>query len=198
MSTLLTLEDKVFNELALMDDTEADLEKPYDPRSQVNIDKAQEVSIATDIPVDQVEAEAATGNNTAEVAALQQGINFNYAAAIEKAYEDGLSAEEISEIIKERTEKGQDMTLGEYSLIQQLMIDDNGINGYAARTLTNMKTWNDLVSKELEENDQSGISKILSFLDVNVLREITIGAFENITYRSNREGRDIRLSLIHI
>ena len=192
MSTLLTLEDKVFNELALMDDTEADIEKPYDPRSQVNIDKAQEVSIATDIPVDQVEAEAATGNNTAEVAALQQGINFNYAAAIEKAYEDGLSAEEISEIIKERTEKGQDMTLGEYSLIQQLMIDDNGINGYAARTLTNMKTWNDLVSKELEENDQSGISKILSFLDVNVLREITIGAFENITYRSNREGKDIR------
>ncbi len=192
MTTMLTLEDKVSNELALMDETEAELEKPYDPRSQVNINKAQEVSISTDIPVDQVEAEVAMGDNTAEVVALQQGVNFNYAAAIEKAYEDGLSAEEMSEIIKERTEKGQDMTLGEYSLIQQLMLDDNGVNGYAARTLTNMKSWNDLVAKELEDNDQSGVSKILSFLDVNVLREITIGAFENITYRSNREGKEIR------
>ena len=68
-----------------MDDTEAELEKPYNPTSQVNIDKAQEVSIATDIPVDQVEAEVAMGDNTAEVVALQQGVNFNYAAAIEKS-----------------------------------------------------------------------------------------------------------------
>ena len=84
------------------------------------------------------------------------------------------------------------MSLSEYFLIQNLMLSDNGVNSYAARTLTNMEVWNRLLQKELEANDQSGISKILSFLDVNVLRELTIGAFENVTFRSNREGKDIR------
>jgi len=191
MSALLTLEDKVFNELALMDDDEQEV-KPYDPKSLVNINKAQEISMSTDIPVDQVESELSVGNNSSEIAAIQRGINFNYAAAIDKAYDDGLSAEEVAELISERKAKGEDMTLSEYSLIQTLMLDDDGINGYAARTLTNMKIWDDLVTEELEANDQSTISKILSFLDVNVLREITIGAFENLFYRSNREGREIR------
>ncbi len=193
MSTLLTLEDKVFNELALVDDSyDREEEKSFNPLNTVDKNKAEEISIVTEIPSDQVSAELTQGINDSEVAALQKGVNFNYASAIEKAYEDGLSASEMADLIKERTEKGEDMTLGEYSLIQGLMLNDNGINGYAARTLTNMKIWNDLLSDELEANEQSTISKILSFLDVNVLREITIGAFENVSYRTNREGSDIR------
>ena len=193
MSTLLTLEDKVFNELALVDDSyDREEEKSFNPLNTVDKNKAEEISIVTEIPSDQVSAELTQGINDSEVAALQKGVNFNYASAIEKAYEDGLSSSEMADLIKERTEKGEDMTLGEYSLIQGLMLNDNGINGYAARTLTNMKIWNDLLSDELEANEQSTISKILSFLDVNVLREITIGAFENVSYRTNREGSDIR------
>ena len=193
MSTLLTLEDKVFNELALVDgEYEREKEKSFNPFKTVDKNKAEEIAIATDIPVDQVSAELTQGINDSEVIALQNSVNFNFAAAIEKAYEDGLSASEMADLIDQRTQKGEDMTLGEYSLIQGLMLEDNGINGYAARTLSNMKIWNDLVTEELEANDQSTISKILSFLDVNVLREITIGAFENVTYRSNREGAEIR------
>jgi hypothetical protein len=111
---------------------------------------------------------------------------------INKAIEDGLEPEEVAEIIEQRTAKGEDMTLGEYMLMQNLMLGDNGVNAYAARTMTNMETWNDLMQQAFEENDQSGFSKVVTFLDVNILRELTIGAFENVTFRSNREGKEIR------
>ena len=191
MATLLTLEDDIANELALSANSEVDRET-FNPFSQVERVKAQEISIATDIPLDQVEAERQAGDPSAETAAKTNALNFDYALVIDQAYNDGLSAEEVAGIIEERKAKGDDMTLSEYFLIQNLMLSDNGVNSYAARTLTNMEVWNRLLQKELESNDQSGMSKVMSFLDVNVLRELTIGAFENVTFRSNREGKDIR------
>jgi hypothetical protein len=193
MATLLTLEDQIFNELALEAqlDTQPEQET-FNPYSQVERTKAQEISIATDIPVDQVEAERAVGDVSAETAAKTNAVNFDYALTIDQAYNDGLSAEDVALIIEERKAKGDDMTLSEYFLIQNLMLSDNGVNAYAARTMTNMEIWNRLLQKELEANDTSNISKVLTFFDVNVLRELTIGAFENVTFRSNREGRDIR------
>ena len=193
MSTLLTLEDQIFNELALEQQAEEQSDiKPFNRFSQVERKKAQEISVATEIPVDQVEAERAAGDPVSETAAKTNGVNFDYALTIDQAYSDGVSAEDLAEIITERKAKGDDMTLSEYMLIQNLMLSDNGVNAYAARTMTNMEIWNNLMQEALEENDQSGVSKVLSFLDVNVLREITIGAFENVTFRSNREGEEIR------
>lgn len=192
MANLLTLEDQIFNELALKADSEVQREEVFNPYSQVERVKAQEISIATDIPVDQIEAERASGDPVSETAAKTQALNFDYALTIDQAFNDGLSVEEVTGIIQERKAKGEDMTLSEYMLLQNLMLSDNGVNAYAARTLTNMEVWNNLLQKELEANDSSGVSKVLSFFDVNVLREITIGAFENVTFRSNREGEEIR------
>ena len=193
MTTLLTLEDEIFNQLALQQDLDG-AEEPsvYNPLSDVERKKSQGIALATDLPVDQVEAERAVGDNTAETAARTQGLNFDYALTINKAIEDGLEPEEVAEIIEQRTAKGEDMTLGEYMLMQNLMLGDNGVNAYAARTMTNMETWNDLMQQAFEDNDQSGFSKVVTFLDVNILRELTIGAFENVTFRSNREGTEIR------
>ena len=101
MSTLLTLEDKVFNELALVDDNyDMEEEKSFNPLRTVDKNKAEEISIVTEIPSDQVSAELTQGINDSEVAALQKGVNFNYAAAIEQAFEDGLSASEMADLIK--------------------------------------------------------------------------------------------------
>lgn len=189
----LTLEDKIFNEQVLSEQLkEVEELEQYNPDSQVESIKAQELSIATGAAEDEIRADRLAGDDNFTAVAKTQGLNFDYALAIDQAYEDGLSPEAIAEVIQERKEKGDDMSLGEYMLIQNLMLSDNDVNPYAARTLTNMETWNRLLQKELEANDQSGISKVLSFLDVNVLRELTIGAFENVTFRSNREGNDIR------
>jgi len=195
MATLLSLDQKVFNEEVfnkkLLDFSEQE-EKPFNRKSIVERQKAQEIAITTNIPVDQIEAERATGDNSSESAAKVEGLNVDYALAIDQGYSDGMSAEQLASIIEQRTEKGENMTMPEYLLLQNLMLSDNDVNPYATRTLTNMNIWNNLIQKELEANDQTGFGKVMTFLDVNVLREITIGAFENVTFRSNREGKEIR------
>jgi hypothetical protein len=193
MATPTTLEDSIFNSKILTEQL-ADQEEPdiFNPMSEVETIKAQELSIATDSDEGEVRAARANGNLDHTGVAKVQALNFDYALTIDQAYQDGLQPEDIAEIIQTRKEKGEDMSVSEYMLIQNLMLSDNDVSPYASRTLTNMETWNRLLQKEIEDNDQSGISKVLTFLDVNILREITIGAFENITFRSNREGKDIR------
>jgi len=188
-----SLSNLVFNEDFLKKETLSfPTEKPFNPLSEVERNRAQEISITSGVPVDQVEAEREAGVNDAEIVARTQGLNIDYALEIDRAYNEGLSVEDVASIIEQKTEKGQDMAVSEYLLLQNLMLGDKDVNPHAARTLTNMTVWNNLLTKELEENDQSGVSKVLTFLDVNVLRELTIGAFENVSFRSNREGRDIR------
>ena len=193
MATPTTLEDSIFNSKILTEQL-ADQEEPdiFNPMSEVETIKAQELSIATDSDEGEVRAARANGNLDHTGVAKVQALNFDYALTIDQAFQDGLQPEDIAEIIQTRKEKGEDMSVSEYMLIQNLMLSDNDVSPYASRTLTNMETWNRLLQKEIEDNDQSGISKVLTFLDVNILREITIGAFENITFRSNREGKDIR------
>ena len=193
MTQFPTLEDMLFNQQTLAQQLEdTPYPKPYNPNSEVEEIKTQELAIATGAPQDEIRADRQAGADNFTAAARTQGVNFDYALTIDEAYCDGKSPEEIAQLIQERKEKGNDMSLSEYLLIQNLMLSDNDTNPYAARTMTNMDIWNRLMKEAIEENDQSGWSKTLSFLDVNVLREITIGAFENVTFRSNREGKAIR------
>jgi len=193
MATFPTLEDGIFNSQTLSDQLYAQPEpKVFNPRSEVESITAQELSIATESEEGEVRVSRANGNLDHTGVAKLNGEGFDYELSIDQAYADGLKPEAIADVIENRKLKGEDMTLPEYMLMQNLMLGDNDINPYAARTLTNMETWNRLLQEELENNNQSGMSKALTFLDVNVLREITIGAFENITFRSNREGVEIR------
>ena len=192
-SPLLKLSDQVFNENFLKDQAaQQPEEKPYNPLSEVERNRSQEVAITTGAPLDVVEAQRELGDVSTTVDAKVNGLNVDFAMEIDKAYNEGMTAEDVANIIQQKSEKGEDLGLSEYMLIQNLMLGDNDVNPYAARTLTNMSIWNNLMTQAIEENDQTGISKILTFLDVNVLREFTIGAFENVTFRSNREGTDIR------
>ena len=193
MADFTTLEDSIFSSQILSEQLD-NQEEPevFNPFSEVESITAQELSIATETDEGEVRISRANANFDHTGVAKQNALGFDYEASIDKAYADGVKPEAIAEIIENRKLKGEDMTLSEYMLIQNLMLGDNDINPYAARTLTNMETWNRLLQKELEANTQGNLSKTATFLDVNVLREITIGAFENVTFRSNREGSDIR------
>ena len=193
MADFTTLEDSIFSSQILSEQLD-NQEEPevFNPFSEVESITAQELSIATETDEGEVRISRANANFDHTGVAKQNALGFDYEASIDKAYADGVKPEAIAEIIENRKLKGEDMTLSEYMLIQNLMLGDNDINPYAARTLTNMETWNRLLQKELEANTQGNLSKAVSFLDVNILREITIGAFENVTFRSNREGSDIR------
>ena len=192
-SPLLTLSDQVFNESFLKDDSAAQVEeKPFNPLSEVERNKSQEISITTGAALDEVEAKRELGDGSAEAQARINHLNTDFSADIDSAYNEGMTSDDVATIIQEKSEKGKDMTVSEYLMIQNLMLGDRDVNPYAARTLSNMTIWNNLMVKAIEENDQSGFSKFLTFLDVNILREITLGAFENVTFRSNREGSEIR------
>ncbi len=159
---------------------------------EVEAMKAQELAIAVNGDENEIREARANGDTNHTSVAKIDGGEFDYNLSIDQAYNDGMKPEDIAEVIQNRKDKGEDMSLSEYMLMQNLMLSDNDINPYGARTLTNMETWNRIIQREIEDNDQSGLSKALTFLDVNILREITIGAFENVTFRSNREGVDIR------
>ena len=193
MADFTTLEDSIFSSQILSEQLD-NQEEPevFNPFSEVESITAQELSIATETDEGEVRISRANANFDHTGVAKQNALGFDYNASIDKAYADGVKPEAIAEIIENRKLKGEDMTLSEYMLIQNLMLGDNDINPYAARTLTNMETWNRLLQKELEANTQGNLSKTITFFDVNILREITIGAFENVTFRSNREGSDIR------
>ena len=193
MANILTLEDSIFNSQTLSQQLEEENEtEVFNPLSEVETIKAQELAIAIDGDENEIREARANGDTNHTSVAKVDGSEFDYNLSIDRAYNDGLKPEDIAEIIQNRKDKGEDMGLPEYMLMQNLMLSDNDINPYGARTLTNMETWNRLIKREIEDNDQSGLSKALTFLDVNILREITIGAFENVTFRSNREGVDIR------
>lgn len=198
MAALLTLEDLVVNEevLSAEVDAEAEEDKGINPMSQVESIKAQELALALDKSETEIRALRASGDDIHTSAAKLKTEDYSYENILDQAYLDEKTVEETAEIINNRNDKGQDMALSEYMLMQSLTLNDNDINPHAHRTLTNMETFNRLMQKEFEANDQSGFSKVLSFLDVNVLREITIGAIENLTLRSNREGVDIREAFV--
>ena len=193
MDQFPTLESKLFNSKVLYQELEeAVYEEQYNPNSEVEKTKVEELSIATGAPLNDVRSDRAMGGKNFEAVAKTNEDNFDYQKTLDQGYDEGLSADRLAEIIEERKAKGEDMTLREYMLLQNLMLSDTDINPYAARTMTNMETWNRLMQKAFEENDQSNFSKVMTFLDVNILREITIGALENVTFRSNREGKAIR------
>ena len=129
MTSLLTLNDQIINEQILKESLIGpQISKPYNSRSQVERTKAQEISIATDLPVDQIEAEREVGDDSSEVIAKNESLNFDYELTIDQAYQDGLSTEAIAAIIRERQEKSQDMSLRDYMLVQHLMLSDGDIN----------------------------------------------------------------------
>ena len=113
MVSLLSLDQKVFNEEIFEKQTLDFLEeeKPFNRQSLVERQKAQEIAITTNIPVDQIESERAVGNNSSEAIAKVEGLNVDYALAIDQGYRDGMTAEELASIIEQRSEKGEQMTM---------------------------------------------------------------------------------------
>lgn len=189
-----TLLDQVYNDKFLNDMLEEEeTVKRVDPKSEGFANKTQELSVATGKPIDEVQAEILSGDNQTEVTAKVNATEFDPNVVIDKAYEEGTPADEVARLIEERREKGRDFTLSEYSLLQSSMLTDSDINPFTARTLTNMETMDRLIAEALEESSESSLTrKIFQFIDVNLLRDLTIGIFEGLTFRTDREGRDIR------
>ncbi len=111
---------------------------------------------------------------------------------IDLGRELGFEPTEVITLINNRDEKVRALPADQYLLAQSMLAEDGSITPQAASTLSKISIFDQIMQRKIEENDDGAIRKFFTFLDVNVLREITLGISENITYRSNREGTEIR------
>ncbi len=199
MNRPLTLDEFVSNQDVLEKEyQEEEYQRPLNPFSEVETIKAQELGYILDTDETEIRVARSQGDFVHTTSAKLKENNYDYENVVEKALEDDKSVEEAAEIVEERMEKDRDIPMSEYMLSQMLMLNDSDVTPFASRALTNMETFNRLMQEEFEANDQSGFSKFLHFLDVNILRELTVGIAEGLTYRSNREGTDIREAFVRL
>ncbi len=191
MANLLTLEDELYNQKALEDASGTETVSPeLNPSGDTQLSQDQGVALGSGNPLDQVQMERSQGTRESETVARTAG-HADIQGFIDEAYEEGLSVDDVSEYIRQRTEKGDDLSLREYNFLQSLMLVDGEINPYTARSLTNLDIFSNIINREIEANDDSTFRSIMKFLDVNIVRYLFMGAFEDLTFRTNREGLDI-------
>lgn len=192
MASLPTVESRLRNQsiISSMALEQVIVSNPsYEKETRAN----QDIAVALDIPVDTVEEVKATNDASLSAAASSLVVNDQIVwSALDEAYQDELTPEEASDVVAELTQKQERMSFSNFILTQGLMINDGDVNPYVSNAITNLEIWDSLMAEEIDNNEQGLFSKILTFLDVNVLREITIGIAENVTFRSNREGSEIR------
>lgn len=192
MARIPTLEDRLYNQNQLAQMVEAALEGPTtNPYGTVQLNQDQGVALGSGNTLDAVQAERVNGSAASEAIARTAG-QGDIQGFIDNAYEEGMSVELVSNYIQQRSEKGEEVSLREYSFLQSLMLVDNEINPYTARSLTNLDIFSNIINREVENSDDGNLKTFFKFLDVNVVRYIFMGAFEDLTFRSNREGVDIR------
>ena len=187
--------DKVVSDMATGPQTQ---QAPTNPTADSQVSANGDISLSLDIPLSDIEEAKAIGDNTlSSVAASAVSNDYPVNAQADDAYNQGLPVDQAADIVAERLAKESDMTASEYVLMQGLALTRQDINPEAARGMTNMAIWDRLMADAIDKNEQGLFSKILTFVDVNVLREITIGIAENTTFRSNREGEEIKQAFLN-
>ena len=191
--TRLTIQAELENEATIAGSYEPPARPSLLHNTERQISINTDLSFALEIPTIDIESARDSGDETLRVVAEGNAReNYPLQEQIDQDYEDGVSPEEASERAADRIAREQDMTASEYIFNQSLVQANPDVNPYAARVIANTEIFDRLMAEKFDENEQGLFSKILTFLDVNILREITIGSIENLTYRSNREGRDIQ------
>jgi len=171
-------------------------EKPFDASSLKEVRKSIDISVATDVPVDMVHLSRTNNDHSYEAEARNVAFTTSSSEVIETSYLEGLTVDKTAILVKDAEIKAADFSsIGDFVLLNGLILDDGSINPYAAKAMTNL-TMIDKMTQEFILNsgidEQSTTSKVLEFIDVNILRGITLGIFEDITFRTNREGEEIR------
>jgi hypothetical protein len=196
----LTIQAEIANDKVVSDMASQPLaqEQPKNPTSDSQISANGDLSLSLDIPLANIEDAKAIGDNNLDATARSSAsVNYPVAAQANDAYEAGIPVDEASTIVAQRLAKEADMSASEFVLMQGLALTRQDVNPEAARGMTNMAIWDKKMADAIDQNEQGLFSKILTFVDVNVLREMTIGIVDNTTFRSNREGEDIKQAFLN-
>jgi len=157
-----------------------------DPNSPLEQQKVEELSAALDVP--QAEVEQARGNldfSHSDTARSQGDID----AYISALYDAGVPLEEATTKAREYADKQATMVSSkEFMFKTALLLDDGTVNKEMFGFLQNFEYAQQLIAKKAKEQDPNWAESITGFLEVNIIRGLTVGLFEDLSMRSNREG----------
>jgi len=194
MSSAVTLESLVesANILSTLQGTEAKSKPLLPSDSETVTNRVQELSIATGTSEDEVRPSVVNEDGVYETQAQTLNNNITAESIIDFGRELGLEPTDVLALVEGRTEKVSSLPADQFLLAQSMMAEDGSITPAAHSTLSKISIFDQIMQRKIEENDDGAVRKFFTFLDVNILRAITLGAFEGVTFRSNREGKEIR------
>ena len=162
------------------------------PDSETVTNRVQELAIASGTSEEEVRASEEAGDDVYNAQAKMLNNKGTTRDIIDFARELSFEPTEVLTLVNDRSEKIRALPADQYLLAQSMLAEDGSITPQAASTLSKVAIFDQILLRKIEENNDGAIRKFFTLLDVNVLREITLGISENITYRSNREGTEIR------
>lgn len=162
------------------------------PDSETVTNRTQELAIASGTSEEEVRVSEEAGDDVYNTQAKVMSNKGTPTDIIDLGRELGFEPTEVITLINNRDEKIRALPADQYLLAQSMLAEDGSITPQAASTLSKISIFDQIMQRKIEENDDGAIRKFFTFLDVNVLRAITLGAFEGVTFRSNREGKEIR------
>ena len=194
MSSAVTLESLVesANILSTLQGTEAKSKPLLPSDSETVTNRVQELSIATGTSEDEIRPSVVNEDGVYEAQAQTLNNNITAESIIDFGRELGLEPTDVLALVEGRTEKVSSLPADQFLLAQSMMAEDGSITPAAHSTLSKISIFDQIMQRKIEENDDGAVRKFFTFLDVNILRAITLGAFEGVTFRSNREGKEIR------
>ena len=162
------------------------------PDSETVTNRVQELAIASGTSEEEVRASEEAGDDVYNAQAKMLNNKGTTKDVIDFGRELGFEPTEVLTLINDRSEKIRALPADQYLLAQSMLAEDGSITPQAASTLSKVAIFDQIMQRKIEENNDGAVRKFFTFLDVNVLRAITLGAFEGVTFRSNREGTEIR------
>ncbi|MDB4817121.1 hypothetical protein OAH58_00890, partial [bacterium] len=194
MESIITIEDMVAASdfMSTIEGQEAKPKPVLSPDSETVTNRVQELAIASGTSEEEVRASEEAGDDVYNAQAKMLNNKGTTRDVIDFARELSFEPTEVLTLINDRSEKIRALPADQYLLSQSMLAEDGSITPQAASTLSKVAIFDQILLRKIEENNDGAIRKFFTLLDVNVLREITLGISENITYRSNREGTEIR------
>lgn len=151
-----------------------------------------DVSVATGLSPDEVSVKTAEGDN-GPIEAAKSSVGDVVGDAVATSIASQAPVDEAARVVTETQEKKTDMEkFSDFLLESALTVDSPDYNPAMARSLANQQIAFEVLSERFKNANAQGTgATILDFIDRFLIRQIPIGALEDITGRSERKGLEL-------
>lgn len=154
-----------------------------------------DISVATGLPSEETTYKMQEGDNS-PVQTAKNSVGDVVGDAINTSIAGQIPVDQAAQIVAETQEKKAGLDgFNDFILESALTVDDPNYNPLFARALTNQQIGFEMISERFANAQEQGLgSTILDFVDRFIIRQIPIGAYEDVTKRSETKGRELAVA----